>query len=46
MSNNDLVLGLNGSLKDGVFMEQPQGFKDNVNPNFVCKLKSGLYRLK
>ena len=36
MSNNDLVLGLNGILKDGVFMEQPQGFKDNVNPSLCA----------
>ena len=37
---------LNGILKEEVFMEQPHGFKDNVNPDYVCKLKRGLYGLK
>ena len=37
---------LNDILKEEVFMEQPQGFKDNVNPDYVCKLKRGLYTLK
>ena len=37
---------LNGILKEEVFMEQAQGFKDKINPNYVCKLKRGLYGLK
>ena len=37
---------LNGFLKEEVFIEQPERFKDSTNPEFVCKLKRGLYGLK
>ena len=37
---------LNGFLKEEVFIEQSEGFKDSANPEFVCKLKRGLYGLK
>ena len=36
---------LNGELDCEVYMEQPQGYT-NGNPNYVCKLKKGLYGLK
>ena len=36
----------NAFLKEEVFMEQTHHFKDNVNPDYVCKLKRDLYKLK
>jgi hypothetical protein len=37
---------LDGELKDGVYMEQPEGLQLSDNPDFVCKLKKALYGLK
>lgn len=37
---------LNGELKEDIFMEQPEIFVDQNNPNKVCKLKKALYGLK
>ncbi|RVW63823.1 Retrovirus-related Pol polyprotein from transposon RE1 [Vitis vinifera] len=37
---------LNGDLHEDIFMHQPQGFIDLVNPNYVCKLNKSLYGLK
>ena len=37
---------LNAELDCDVFMEQPKGFVDAKNRDFVCKLKKGLYGLK
>ncbi|RVW58924.1 putative mitochondrial protein [Vitis vinifera] len=37
---------LNGDLHEDIFMHQPQGFIDPVNPNYVCKLNKSLYGLK
>ncbi|RVW76635.1 Retrovirus-related Pol polyprotein from transposon RE1 [Vitis vinifera] len=36
---------LNGDLQE-VFMQQPQGFIDEQNPNLVCRLHKALYGLK
>ena len=37
---------LNGKLDCDIFMEQPEGFVDVKHPDYVCKLKKGLYGLK
>ena len=37
---------LNGYLQEEVFMQQPQGFIDEQNPNLVCRLHKALYGLK
>jgi hypothetical protein len=37
---------LNGELDCEIFMEQPEGFVDATHPDYVCKLKKGLYGLK
>ena len=37
---------INGVLDCEVYMEQPPGFVDPVNPDYVCKLKKSLYGLK
>jgi hypothetical protein len=37
---------LNGDLKEEVYMEQPEGFQQSDNPDFVYKLKKALYGLK
>ena len=37
---------LNGELDHDIYMEQPEGFVDEVNPIYVCKLKKSLYGLK
>ena len=37
---------LNGSLQEKVYMHQPQGFKHEKYPHYVCKLKKALYGLK
>jgi hypothetical protein len=37
---------LNGDLDCDIYMEQPEGFVDATKPDYVCKLKKGLYGLK
>ena len=37
---------LNGELDCEVYMEQPKGFIDPQYPDYVCRLKKGLYGLK
>nr|GFB27345.1 hypothetical protein [Tanacetum cinerariifolium] len=37
---------LNGNLRENVYVSQPDGFVDPVNPNHVYKLKKALYGLK
>ena len=37
---------LNGDLDCEIFMEQPEGFVDATRPDYVCRLKKGLYGLK
>ena len=37
---------LNGSLKEEVFMRQPEGFECPGSENLVCKLKKSIYGLK
>jgi hypothetical protein len=37
---------LNGPIKEGVYVEQPLGFKDQEYPNHVYKLHKVLYGLK
>ncbi|KAL6350242.1 hypothetical protein AAG906_004187 [Vitis piasezkii] len=37
---------LKGDLQEEVFMQQPQGFIDEQNPNLVCRLHKALYGLK
>nr|GEX37054.1 hypothetical protein [Tanacetum cinerariifolium] len=37
---------LNGNLREGVYVSQPDGFVDQDNPNHVYKLKKALYGLK
>nr|GEY85480.1 hypothetical protein [Tanacetum cinerariifolium] len=37
---------LNGNLRKDVYVSQPEGFVDPVNPNHVYKLKKALYGLK
>jgi hypothetical protein len=37
---------LHGFLAEEVYMEQPQGFRDKDNPDFVCRLHKAIYGLK
>ena len=37
---------LNGHLDKTIFMEQPPGFKDQHNPDYMCEFKRSLYGLK
>ena len=37
---------LNGEISELVFVEQPPGFEDPKNPNYVYKLSKALYGLK
>jgi len=37
---------LQGTLLEEVYMEQPQGFINNLHPTFVCTLNKALYGLK
>ena len=37
---------LNGELDCDIFMEQPEGYVDPANPDYVCKLVKGIYGLK
>ncbi|PVH18555.1 uncharacterized protein CXQ87_001486 [Candidozyma duobushaemuli] len=36
---------LNGELKEEIYMEQPEGFKDPKRPNHVLKLNKAVYGL-
>jgi hypothetical protein len=36
----------NGDLEKEIYMEQPEGFSLRHNPDYVCKMKKDLYRLK
>jgi hypothetical protein len=37
---------LNGDIDKPIYMEQPPGFKDPQNPDFVCQINHSLYGLK
>ena len=37
---------LHGNLEEEIFMEQPEGFVNEDQPDFVCKLNKSLYGLK
>ena len=37
---------LHGDLDEEIYMEQPEGFVQNRNKKFVCKLKKSLYDLR
>uniref|UniRef100_A0AAV1U852 Reverse transcriptase Ty1/copia-type domain-containing protein n=1 Tax=Peronospora matthiolae TaxID=2874970 RepID=A0AAV1U852_9STRA len=37
---------LNGSLDEDTYMDQPAGYLDEKQPDYVCKLKRSLYGLK
>ena len=37
---------LHGDLDEEIYMEQPEGFVQNRNRKFVCRLKKSLYGLK
>ena len=37
---------LHGDLDEDIYMEQPEGFVQNCNKKFVCRLKKSLYGLK
>ena len=37
---------LNGEIKDGVYMAQPEDFVEKGKENFVCKLNKSIYGLK
>jgi hypothetical protein len=37
---------LHGTLKEEVYMTQPQGYIDSVHPNYVCRLHKSIYGLK
>uniref|UniRef100_A0A2N9FEC2 Reverse transcriptase Ty1/copia-type domain-containing protein n=1 Tax=Fagus sylvatica TaxID=28930 RepID=A0A2N9FEC2_FAGSY len=37
---------LHGHLKEVVYMEQPHGFSDSLNPTHVCRLHKAIYGLK
>ncbi|KAH9687651.1 hypothetical protein KPL70_014845 [Citrus sinensis] len=37
---------LNGDSTEDVYMCQPEGFVDEIRPDYVCKLKKALYGLK
>ena len=37
---------LHGDLEEKIYMSQPAGYVDSINPNHVCLLKKSLYGLK
>nr|GEZ42957.1 hypothetical protein [Tanacetum cinerariifolium] len=45
-AHKNMTAFLNGSLREDVYVSQPDGFVDQDNPNHVYKLKKALYGLK
>ena len=43
---DDKTAFLHGDLDEEIYMEQPEGFVQNRNKKFVCRLKKSLYGLK
>ena len=37
---------LHGDLQEEVYMMQPEGYQDDAQPHFVCRLRKALYGLK
>lgn len=37
---------LHGVLEEDVYMGQPLGFKDNEHPDYMCKLRKSIYKLR
>ena len=37
---------LDGDLQEEVYMMQPEGYQDDAEPHFICRLHKALYGLK